>query len=137
MPRGIELLAELGIGRPIRVLEVLVAVEVIEIAPEFIEPMPVRQVLFEIAQVVLAELRRGVATRLQDFGKRDVFLLQSGRRARRADGRQARADRKLARDERCAPGRAAWLRIKGGEPQTFPRQCDRCWASGTPMMSPP
>ena len=120
MPRGSNFLRNSGFGRPVRVFEILVAVEVVEVAPELVEAVPVRQMLFEIAEVVLAELRGRVAPRLEDLGERDVFLLQAGRRARRADRRQAGAHRQLAGDERRAPGGAARLRVERREAQAFP-----------------
>ena len=52
----IKFLAELGVGRPIRIFEILVAVEVIQVAPELVEAMAVRQMFFQVAEVVLAEL---------------------------------------------------------------------------------
>ena len=88
----IELLAELRIGRPVGVFEILVGVEVVEIAEVLIEAVAVRQLVLEVAEMVLAELGGRVALRLEDFGKRDVFLLQARRRTRRSHGRQARAD---------------------------------------------
>ena len=101
--RGVELLAKFGVGRPVRVFEVLVGVEVIEVAPELVEAVPMRKMLFEIAEMVLAELCGCVAARLENFGKRDVFLLQTGGRAWRADCRQAGAHRELAGNEAARP----------------------------------
>ena len=52
----IKFLAELRIGRSIGIFKILVAVEVIQIAPELVEAMAVRQMFFQVAEVVLAEL---------------------------------------------------------------------------------
>ena len=52
----------------------------IKIAPELIETVTVGQVLFKIAEVVLAELCCCIATRLQDLRNRYILLLQTGRR---------------------------------------------------------
>ena len=115
----IEFLAELRIGRPVGVFEVLIGVEVVEIAEELVEAVPVRQLLLEIAEMVLAELRGHVTLGLQDFGERDVFLLQARRRSRRSHRRQAGADRQLPCDEGGAAGRAARLGVERGQPQAF------------------
>ena len=128
----IEFLAELRIGRAVRIFEILVAVQVIEIAPELVEAVPVRQMLLEVAEMVLAELGGRIARGLEDFGKRDVFLLQARGRAGRADRRQAGADRKLAGEEGGAPRRATRLRVERGQPQALVARDGRCWASGRP-----
>jgi hypothetical protein len=60
----IVLVAELRIGRAVGVLEILVGVQVIEIAEELVEAVVAGQMLVEVAEMVLAELRRGVALRL-------------------------------------------------------------------------
>ena len=133
----IEFLAELRIGRPIRVFQVLVGVEVIEVAEKLVEAVPVRQMLFEIAKVILAELRRGVALGLQDFGERDVLLLQAGRRARRADRRQAGADRQLSGDEGRAAGGATRLGVESASRRSPSLPMRSMFGVATPMTSPP
>ena len=97
----------------------------VQIAKELIESVPVRQVFLKVAQMVLAELGGRVALGLQNFGERNVFLLQPGRRSWRSYGRQACADKQLSGDESGASGRAARLGVEGGEPQTlFPNPVD-------------
>jgi len=70
---------------PVRVVELLVdgeripvrigqCVEVIQIPKELVEAMHRRQVLVEVAQVILAELTGGVALRLQRRGKRHRLI---------------------------------------------------------------
>ena len=115
----VELLAELRISRAIGIFKVFIAVEMVEVAEVLVEAMPVRQVLFQIAKMILAKLSSGVALCLQDLGERDVFLLQSGRRARRADRCQAGANRKLARQERRSSCGAARLRVEGSQANAF------------------
>jgi hypothetical protein len=81
--------------------------------------MPVRQVFFQVAEVVLAELCSRVAARLQNLGERDVLLLQTCWRTRRADGGQPRAYRQLTGDEGSTPSRAARLCVERAQPQSF------------------
>ena len=56
-----------GIGS---LLGLFLGVQVIEIAEEFIEPVHGRQELVQVAQVVLAELARGVTVVLEQLGDR-------------------------------------------------------------------
>ena len=60
-----------------------------------------------IAQVVLAELARGIAEIMQEFGERRRAGPQIGRAARQLRRDHARAQRIHAREERIAPRRAA------------------------------
>src|SRR5579863_4888180 len=71
--------------------------------------------------MVLAELARRVALRLEQFGDGRVFLLQADRGARHADLGQPRADRVLAGYEARAAGGAALLGIIVGEGDPFDR----------------
>jgi hypothetical protein len=52
--------------RIVAVLGLLLGVEVVEVAEELVEAVVGRQVLVEVALVVLAELAGGVALRLED-----------------------------------------------------------------------
>jgi hypothetical protein len=54
----VELLAELGIGRTVWILQILVAIEVVEIAEVLIEAMAMRKMFLKIAEMILAELGR-------------------------------------------------------------------------------
>jgi hypothetical protein len=109
---------------------------VIEIAEELVEAVVAGQMLVEVAEVVLAELRRGVALRLQDLSERDILGLQAGGRARRADRGEPGPDRQLASDERGATRGAARLGIERGQPQ--PLLADPAmFGAATPIRSPP
>ena len=116
---GTELLLERRIPGIVRQFRLFLRVEVIEIAEEFVETMHGRQELVAVAQMVLAELAGGVAQRLEQFGDRRIFLLQTDCRARHADLGQARADRILPGDEAGASGSAALLGIIVGESDTL------------------
>ena len=48
----------------------------IEVAEEFVEAVLGRQVFVAVAEMVLAELARRIAERLERLGDRDVALLQ-------------------------------------------------------------
>ena len=61
---------ELVLVRVVELLGLLLGVEVIEVAVELVEPVHGRQVLVQVAEVVLAELAGGVAERLEQFGDR-------------------------------------------------------------------
>ena len=81
-PRG-ELRLEnvgivLGIVRPFRLL---LGIEVIEVAEEFVEAVLGRQILVAIAEMVLAELPGCIAERLERLGDGHVAILQSDRAA--------------------------------------------------------
>jgi hypothetical protein len=116
-----EVLLELRVLRVVLVLRLFLGVEVVEIAEELIEAVSGGQELVAIAEVVLAELSRGVALRLQQFGDRRILLLQSLGRARQTDLGEAGAERRLAGEERRLPRRAALLAVVVGEERSFVR----------------
>jgi hypothetical protein len=74
-----------------------------------------------IAQVILAELPRGIAQRLQNFRDARICCLQANVCPRQADFRQPGADGRLPGDERRTPRRAALLPIPVCEARTFLR----------------
>ena len=94
-------------------------VEVIEVAEELVEAVHGRQVLVQIAQVVLAELSGGVAQRLQHGGDRHRLVGHADIGAGLADGRQARAYGQFAGDKVRAARRAARLGVVVGEQHAF------------------
>ena len=116
---GTEHLAELGVLRVIEKLRLLLGVEMVQVAEEFIESVNSRQVLVEVAEVVLAELAGGVAEGLEHFGDGRVLLVQAYGRGRHAYLAQARAKDVLAGDERRPPGCAALLSVVVGEGHAF------------------
>ena len=59
--------------RVVRMLGLLLGVEVVEVAEELVEPVLRRQVLVQVAEVVLAELPRRVAERLEELGDRRIL----------------------------------------------------------------
>ena len=78
-----------------------------------------RQEFIAVAQMVLAELSRGVAERLQRLRNGDVPRLQSHRSPRHTHLGQSGAEGALTGDERRAAGRAAILRVVVGEQHAF------------------
>ena len=72
---------------PVRVRH---GVEVVQVAEELVEAVQRRQVLVQVAQVVLAELPGGVALRLERGGERAGLGRQADVGAGLAHGRQAR-----------------------------------------------
>jgi hypothetical protein len=71
--------------------------------------------------MILAELTGGVTERLQQFGDRRVFRVQSDRGAGHADLGQAGADGVLTGNEARAARRAALLAVPIGEGRPFLR----------------
>ena len=114
-----EHLFELRILRIIRQFGFFLGVEVVQVAEELIEPVNGRQKLVAVAEVVLSELARSIAKRLEQFGDRRVLRLQADGCPGHSDFCQAGADRVLAGDEAGAPGRAALLRVIVGEEAAF------------------
>ena len=84
-PKGCLELRELLRVGVVRILGLLLGVEVIEVAEELVEAVHGRQVLVQVAEVVLAELPGGVALRLQQLGDRRVLGLQADVHARQPD----------------------------------------------------
>ena len=95
----------------VRLLGLLFCVQVVEVAVGFVEAVHRRQVVVAVAEVVLADLSRHVAQRLEQLGDRRILCLEALLSARQAHGSQAGAHGQLARDERGAPGSATCLRI--------------------------
>src|SRR5580765_6467427 len=69
--------------------------------------------------MILAELTAHIAQRLQRFGHRHVFGMQTEVRAWKPYLRESGTDRRLPRDEGCPSGCAALLAIPIGEEGTF------------------
>ncbi len=114
-----ELLAEFGVLRVVLVFRLLLGVQVVEVAEELVEAVVGGQELILVAQVVLAELARGIAERLEEGGDRWVFRAQAEVGARQADLGKARAEHALPRNERGAPGRAGLFAVVVGEDHTL------------------
>ena len=106
--------AELGeVGRVLRIvgqLRLLLGVEMVEVAEELIEAVHGRQRGVAIADVVLAELARGIAEVLEQAADRGIELAHAHRCAGEADLAQPASHDVLAGEERRAAGRAATAR---------------------------
>ena len=115
--------AELGeIGRVLRIvrqLRLFLGVEMIEVAEELVEAVHRRQRFVAVADVVLAELARGVAEVLEQAADRGIELAHAHRRAGEADLAQAGADDVLAGEERRAAGGARLLAVVMKELDAF------------------
>ncbi len=110
-----ELGLELRILRVVHALRLLFRVQVVEVAEPLIEPVDRGQHVVAVAEVVLAELARHVAQRLQQFGQSRIGLREPFRRAGQADLGEAGADGRLPGDECRAAGGAALLAVPVGE----------------------
>ena len=102
----------LRVVEPVRVRH---RVQVVQVAEELVEAVHRRQVLVQVAQVVLAELAGCIAKRLQHGGQRDRLGGHTDIGSGLADGGQTRAEGQLAGDEIGAPGGAARLGVIVGE----------------------
>ncbi|MNX60397.1 hypothetical protein D3C86_913010 [compost metagenome] len=109
-----------GILGPVRALGLFFGVQVVEVPEELVEAVVRRQVFVLVAQVVLAELRSGVALGLQRFGNGDIALLQADRGTGGSHLGQACAQRRLPGDEGRAARRAAVLGVIVREHHPFP-----------------
>ena len=78
---------------------------------ELVEAVDRGQVFVAIPQVVLADLRRRVAERLEEFGDRRIGILQALFRRGQADFQQTGAERRLPGDERRASRGAGLLSV--------------------------
>ena len=103
----------------VREAHLLHRVQVIEVAPEFLEPVRRRQRIRMIAEVVLAELAGGVAEVEQELGEARRAGAQIRNRARQLRQDHARAVRVHAGDERAAPGGATRLGVVVHEHAAF------------------
>jgi hypothetical protein len=109
-------------GRILRIVDILrllLCIEVVEVAEELVETVHRRKEFVAVAEMVLAELPRHVAHRLQEVGDGWVLLRQPFRSAGQADLQQAGANGRLAGDEGRAPCRAGLLAIIVGEDRAF------------------
>jgi len=117
-----KLLLEFRVLRIVDVFRLLFGIQVVEVAEEFMEAIGGRQHLIPITQVVLAELTRCIAQRLEQRGDGRVFRFHAFRCTGKADLSQSGPDRRLAGDECGAPGSAALLAIPVGKHR--PILCD-------------
>ena len=116
---GTILLFELRIFRVVVGLRFFFGIQVVKVAEELVEPVQRGQVLVLIAKVVLAELAGRVTLLLEEVGDGRRPVRDAVRAARHADGQQARTERMLPEDERCAARGATLLRVGISEQRPF------------------
>src|SRR5262249_51360576 len=80
-----ELLPEFRVSWIVEELGLFFCVEMIQVAEEFVEAVHRGQITVQIAEMILPELSRGVAERLERLGDGNVAVLQADRRAWDAD----------------------------------------------------
>jgi hypothetical protein len=97
------------------------SVEVIEIAEKLFKAVKCGQIFVEIAQVILSELARRVAHRLESGSNGGCFGRYPNFRARLADSSQTGSDRQLSGDEVGSTGRATRLRVVVGKAHALGR----------------
>ncbi len=97
------------------VLRLFLGVQMIEVAEELVEAVVRRQMLVEVAEVVLAELPGRVALFLEKRSDGSVLFLHALRGPRHADLGKPRAEGRLPGDEGGSAGRAGLLGVVVGE----------------------
>ena len=68
-----------GVLRIVRIFRFFLRVQVIQVSIKLVEAVNSGQKFVSVAEVILANLRRGVSERLEQIGYRRVFLLDSER----------------------------------------------------------
>src|SRR5262249_58708602 len=84
-PLRSELLPEFRVSWVVEELGLFFCFEMIQVAEEFVEAVHRGQITVQIAEMILPELSRGVAERLERLGDGNVAVLQADRRAWDAD----------------------------------------------------
>ncbi len=99
----------------------------IQIAEEFVEAVDRRQILVQVAEVVLAELAGGVALCFERGGERAGFFRDADIGTGLADGGEARTEWNFAGDEVRATCRATGFGVIVGEHHSFGGQLVEVW----------
>ena len=110
-----ELRPERRVLRIVALFRLLLGVQVVQIAVEFVEAVHGRQELVAVAEVVLAELAGRVAKRFEQFGDGRVLFLEPDLGAGQPDLGQPGAEHALPGDEGGAAGGATLLTVVVGE----------------------
>src|SRR5262249_11539271 len=105
------LLSEFRVLGIVRTFRLLLGVQVIEIAEELVESVRSGKKLIAVSQMVLPELSGGVTQRLQQFGDRRIFSLETKVGARQSHFSQTSANRRLTGNKSGASCRAALLAV--------------------------
>src|SRR5262245_5337011 len=126
-PARTEFFATVGILWIVRILRLLLGVQMVQVAEEFVETVHRRQVFVTVAKVVLAELPGRVAEMLEEL--RDARILETEPKlcARKADLGETGSDRRLSGDEGGAPCGAALLAIEVGKHRAFSSDAGEVW----------
>jgi hypothetical protein len=91
----------------------------VEDAVELVEAVHGGQVFVAVAEMVLADLRSGIAVGLEEFGNGRILVLDTLLCRGQADGQKTGAEWRLPEDEGGTPGRAGLLGIVIGEQRAF------------------
>ena len=103
------------VGRIVLVLRLFLGVQMVEVAEELVEAVVRRQMLVEVAEVVLAELPCRVALFLEKRSDGGVLFLHALRGPRHADLGKPRAEGRLPGDEGGSTGCAGLLGVVVGK----------------------
>ena len=101
------MLPEFRVSWVVEELGLFFCLEMIQVAEEFVEAVHRGQITVQIAEMILPELSRGVAERLERLGDSNVAVLQADRRAWDADFGEAGTQSALPGIE----GRAAAVQL--------------------------
>jgi hypothetical protein len=112
--------ARTEILRVIRIFRLLLGIEVIKVAEEFVEAVIGGQEIVAVAKMVFAKLTGGISQRLRNLGDRSIDLSRSIRdRLRQTHPRQPGTKGTLAGDKSGAAGGAALLAVIVGRQRAF------------------
>jgi hypothetical protein len=106
---------ELILVRVVELLGLLFGVQVIQVSVELVEAVNRRQVLVQVAEVVLAELPCRITQWLEQLGDGGILGRPANVHTGDADFAHSGAIDALPADERCASGRAALLTVGIGK----------------------
>ncbi len=114
-----EIGEELRRFRILRIVGLFHRVEMVKDTIELVEAMHRGQILVAIAKMIFADLRRGVAVRLEKLGDGRVLVLQALLGGRHADFQQTGTEWGLPEDESGTTGGAGLLSVIIGEQRAF------------------
>jgi len=114
-----ELCTELSRLRIVTLVRLFHRIKVIKNSVKFVETVNCWQIFIAVAQMVFADLGRGVTERLEELGDRCILVLDTLLGCRKADLQETGAEWRLTKNERGPSGCAGLLRVVIGEQCAF------------------
>src|SRR6185436_8632749 len=110
-----ELCPEGWIFRIVGILRLVLGIQMVKIAEEFVEAVHGRQEFVAVAEMILSELSGRIALRLQKLGDGRIFFRQPLLRRGQSHLQKTRPQRTLTGDESRAPRSTGLLSVIVGE----------------------